>query len=416
MTWLLGGCLAVLGGKAHAQTLLTDDFESANLLTTQMPPGRWSYLGSSEPTNTLSTAPEAAHWGDGGLLLSDITAGSSSGQVNWLVGDGVPDGQGDIHVRAWVRMTGNNPNQNLNVLMIHGSIAASTLSEFRVDPGATPGLGGYDATSGYSFLNGSKFALGVWMLVEVSALAVGTPAGRRELWVDGVLRLSQANIDWTGKNYTSVLVGTPWGDRSWVGQLSFDDLRVTNEPPATRLSIQLAPGSPRDLPVGRCARLVIGLKDAPGAVATAPYEVEVELSDGIGVGGSFFSSLDCTGAAVRWVTLVSGASVATFGWRPTTLGVHPLLATHPDFLAGTSPVSVVPDPGPGDAGAAQPDGGTQGARLRPLAVGCDCGSTNGVSFPFVLVLAQRLTRRARRVERRSREDDAHCRALHRSGG
>lgn len=199
--------VVLLAGSSSAQTLvLGDDFESGFLLKGGAPPGVWTELGNTEASNTI---------------------------------------------------------------MIHGNGMGSTLSGLRLDAAASPGLGGTDRAGGYSFVNAPAggFALGTWHLVEVAALGVGTATGRRQLWLDGTLLLAQDNIDWSGLSSTSVLIGQGWGDHSWTGQISFDDIRITDGPPATTLSSRVRSGA---AVAGSCTPMTAELLAAAGSPAAAP--------------------------------------------------------------------------------------------------------------------------------------------------
>ena len=258
----------LLAGSSSAQTLvLGDDFESGVLLKSGAPPGVWTELGSNEASNTIMISAAAAHRGAAGMRLTDVTPGPGSGMITWLGGD-VPQRAGSIHLRTWILLAGMTPTQ-LNSIMIHGNGMGSTLSGLRLDAAASPGLGGTDRAGGYSFVNAPAggFALGTWHLVEVAALGVGTATGRRQLWLDGTLLLAQDNIDWSGLSSTSVLIGQGWGDHSWTGQISFDDIRITDGPPATTLSSRVRSGA---AVAGSCTPMTAELLAAAGSPSAAP--------------------------------------------------------------------------------------------------------------------------------------------------
>lgn len=357
--------LFVVPGFARAQAiLLADDFESPNLLSTASPPGVWSYVGSTEASNTLTQSAVAAHRGSAGLSLNDINTGTGAGQVTWIEASGVPDGQGAIHFRTWVKLVTPNPTQEFSILMIHGTVPGSTLAELRLDPNGNPGLGGVDNSAAYIFSNlgTNTFSVGAWHLIEIAAKGVGTATGSRELWIDGTKVLARTNLDWSGRSYISVLAGMPWGDHAWTGQMYLDDPRVTDGPPATTLSIRTtAPGLP---PQGGCQPAVIELIDGPGALAPAPYAVIAALSDSSG--GTFYGNATCTGAPQSSLTLAAGSSSASVHWKPMATGTATLTATQLDFLTSsfqTTVVSPAPDAGTPDAGAVDAGGGSGVSQL-----------------------------------------------------
>ncbi len=299
--------VVLLAESASAQTLVMgDDFESGSLLKSGAPPGVWATLGSTETANTIMISAAAADRGGAGMHLTDVTSGPGSGMISWLAWSDVPGASGSIHFRTWILLTGVTPTQ-LNPIMIHGNVMGSTLSEFRLDFGATPGLGGNNRAGNYRFSNtqAGAFTLDTWHLVEVSALGVGSANGRRQLWLNGTLLLTQDNIDWSGLAVTSVLVGQGWGDHSWTGQISFDDIRITDGPPATTLSSRVRSGA---AVVGSCTAMTAELLAATGSPSVAPYSFVAALTDT--TGGAFYGSADCMGSPIGGVAFASGSSSA----------------------------------------------------------------------------------------------------------
>lgn len=175
-------------------------------------------------------------------------------------------------------------------------------------------------------------APGDWHLLELEVANVGTSAGRRRLWIDGLLRADRANVDWSGVELNQLTLGEPWGTFSFQGDLGFDDVRALAQPPASHLG--LAPGS-NPVPVGECVPVTLALADSvDGAPSPAPYEVLAALS-APAEAGQFFSDDGCSNE-VTSATLPAGSSTQVLYFRPAREGVWTLGVSHPDFLTGTT--------------------------------------------------------------------------------
>src|SRR5581483_8899510 len=123
----------------------------------------------------------------------------------------------------------------------------------------------------------ADLSVGDWHLVEAALTGAGTSAGSRMLWVDGALVANDGPFDFRGVEPFQLSLGAPWlGDRSLAGTLSFDDVRISAEPPASRLAV-----SSGELVEGVCGAIEVSLiaspqpTGAPAPSAAAPYDVEV---------------------------------------------------------------------------------------------------------------------------------------------
>src|SRR5688572_19784447 len=98
-----GMLLLAWAATASAVPLFADDFESGNILTTDVPPGRWDDVIWVLPSDAGVIA-SAAHRGAGGLRYVDNRSITGAGPGTTVEKDfGAPAG-GDFYARAWIRV------------------------------------------------------------------------------------------------------------------------------------------------------------------------------------------------------------------------------------------------------------------------------------------------------------------------
>ncbi|MGA9523587.1 MAG: putative Ig domain-containing protein, partial [Myxococcaceae bacterium] len=190
-----------------------------------------------------------------------------------------------------------------------------------------------------------------WHLLEVAVTGIGTLDGTRTVWLNGQLVRTRSGIDWTDPAMRLGLsaLGQPYsGDRRFTGVVDFDDFRSSVVPHASRISLDVAPGA---IQPGDCVPVAVALRDSvTGAVAPAPYDVDVDMgfSGGSGVTGGFFSDPGCSTPTLQ-LRVASGTTSGIVYFQPDASGSASIIGTQVDFLPATASISVqapVPVPAP----------------------------------------------------------------------
>ncbi len=340
--WLVWSLLCAW--RAAAQTVtFSDGFESGTLLGSEVPPGQWTSKVVQTTQNSLDASTLAARSGAYGLRFVDGRSTGGQGDENHLSRTLDPS-TGDFEFRLWMRVASSNDAGEIVAAMIHGpgGVNRSLLEIVVAWPGAQLQLQGYDrfGANGSQKLDAS-WPVG-WHEVALVVRNVGTTAGVREIWLDGVRLVQQTGIDWVGKQVDEVLLGEPWADRVWLGELHFDDVRA-----GTTITIGTDAGGDAGPDAGPDGGPMDGGSDAGG--------------DG--------GSIDAGG--------IDGGEADAGGERPD--GGKP------------GPVDDGGSPVPGDdGGLVRADVGTSPA--SDLRVGCDCGAAGF----FAIFLGAALARIRRR--------------------
>ena len=342
--------LTVAPASLGAGEQLIDDFEGPTLLTTDVPPGHWSGLDPYAGV-TLTISGAARHRGDGGLRLLDSSGNAGAGNMTSVYSPPLVL-PATASLRFWMRVTATN-EQGSSIVgqLLSGSAAVcDVMAEFSSN---RLSLAGEDQFATYG-VTPSSIALdaGTTLLVECAVVGMGTTSGRRSLYVNGVLAAEQAGLDLTGLSVTEADFGEPYSDdRSFVGLLDFDDVRVADRLQASRLWIDA--GAPV-VSQGECREVGFGLVAADGTASSLPYTSLVTAT--LGLGRAYSDSL-CA-APTTDLLLDAGQPGGTFFLQPGVVGPLAVTITHPDLVSAGLVLDVVAtDAGP-DGGASSDAGDT----------------------------------------------------------
>ena len=339
-------------GAGLAQEL-AHDVETFTLLATDSPPGPWTGIYAPIAANRIDAGAVAAHRGSFGIRAIDaVGTGNADTEIRLFYN--LTARTGDTHLRAWVRLATSNGLGRLVIIQV--SSVNTALLDFIVPGTGGVELGGFTST-GYVFsAPGPSVSDGGWHLVEVSLLGVGTMSGRMVGWVDGRDAGVSAR-NWQGYSYDNIGIGEPWSsDRSFIGAIDFDDVRISTRPHASRLGVE-ALGT---IPAGACRPLRISLHDSNGNLARAPYGFDA----GVWATGGPLTIAGDPGCLLPATTAdfapdASTALVYVRGTSPASVLVE---SAYEDLLSGSAPliVSGFVDAGAGDGGSAVADGGVDG--------------------------------------------------------
>jgi hypothetical protein len=363
-------------GSAAAAQALSDDLESGTLLTTDMPPGHWTQKTVTSAGSSVAVDTAARHRGNEGLRVVDNDADAGVGQQDNVLAT-VAGGSQDLYLRFWMRLTSSNQLGSFYLggigatLPTSGTLISSVSHVF----GTGSQLSGFDRSGNWTGVAFTNVDWGQWHLVDLSARGIGTGAGARTVWVDGVQVGQQAGQDWSADQAVSVSVGELWSDDGrFMGTIDFDDIRLGPTPNASVLDIDAGSG---DAPVGACLPAIVSLKDSNLALAPAPYDVPVLLDVPGAVPVNYFANPACQ-SSISLVILDAGTSQATVFFATVSPGMGMVEASYVDFISGFALLSAVgaPDAGQSDGGqgdAGSSDGGTSDGGTN------DGGSSDGGS-------------------------------------
>lgn len=368
-----------------------DGFETGTLRWSDVPSGEWESMTVSEPGNAIFLALEdAAHRGRFGARMIDDGGSATWSTTLTVTGRTYASA---TWARFWVRLRDPIPQSAIWLLANLGPLSVYVGSDsLAVAGGDSDGM----------FRSGASDAglvVGRWHLMETSIEGLGTDAGRRSLWVDGVPFASTQNNDLRLDTVDQFKLGMPHAqNRLFWGAVDFDDVRVDVAPLAERLHVVL----PSAGLVGECLPGSVSMRDVTGALRTPGHAVSVRLT----------GALTCDGGALA--ADQTGTQVAV---RFLQAGVFPVVAedVEGDFLpsprvvvtiaamdAGAPDAAVVdaglvdsgtPDAEPEtDAGTPPVDAGTPHAPV--LNVGCGCESS-ALGAAWSLLLPTWLRRRRR---------------------
>ncbi len=322
----------------------SDDFESGTLLTTGVPPGKWTFITGAAPENSVVASMAAAHRGQFGVRHDDADSRTGAGEQN-AVYLATATFSGNWYARTWIRLTRSNDLGSIIVLHA-GTPGFQSRAVIDVSlrlPGAQLLVGGFDGNDVYfSDLTQTTVQLGAWHLLEVAVTGMGTPNGTRTVWLNGQQVHTRSGIYWTEPTLRigQSSIGQPYsGNRAFIGVVDFDDYRWAVVPLASRIVLGVAPGP---IYPGECVPVAVALHDSvSGADALAPYDVDVVLgfAGGSEVVGSFHPDPGCSTVAAQ-VRVPSGATSTTAYFRPNASGSASLAGLHVDFLPGSSSFDV----------------------------------------------------------------------------
>lgn len=346
-----------------------DDAETGTLLDSETPPGRWTQR-SAPTVNALLVTGAAAHRGSFGVRHEDTSAGAGGGNEG-AVEVRSAGLTGDVHLRFWFRVVALNGSGEVVFAHIRSPADSLTALAFQAETGAFR-EGGFDRTGAFSqILLNRSVDLGVWHLMEVAALGVGTANGTAKTWMDGVPLGTRSGLDWSTLEAEELSIGEPWGNpRTFTGTMDFDDVRAGRTAPASTLVVT----APAASSAGTCIPVTVSLRSSDGALAPAPYPMDAALT-AAGVSGQFYAETTCA-TPIAQVTLVTGADGRQIGFLPSSGGDATLVASHPDFLSapGGTVVGTAPDAGPADGGSDDGGASTLPVVLPPANVSASCGA------------------------------------------
>jgi hypothetical protein len=327
--------LLVASLPSGAAELFADDFESGAL-------GSWQCGVCERPPNWVRASALAAHRGTYGFRLDDSenVSGADSGASASVA----LSPTSHLYGRAWVRVTQTN-NQG-DALLLDFINGLQNLNNVYLNfPSGTLVLAGSTKPATFVTLpTTGVLSDGEWHLVEAAVTGGGTLAGARTLWLDGRQLATETGLDWVGADWTpnQFVLGEAWStQRTFVGIVDFDDVRLSDQPLASRIVVQ-----PVASPVARtCIPFTAELRDSvSNTVAQAPYALTLNVTGPT----ALFANEDCS-QPLATPTMTKGATVTTFFGRFDSSGVVTMAVSHVDFLSSDVPLDILPA-GAGDRG------------------------------------------------------------------
>ncbi len=354
-----------------------DDFESSTLLRTEIPPGMWD-TKDVPAEQTLAPGPAAAHRGDAGLELLDRLSAAGSGSEG-RIQLRHPPRTGDLYLRVWIRVYASNDAGAINVLSIDGRVLGIVDLQLKLDDG-TLSVGTRQAGDVY---RAQTFPLTVeppgWHLVELAATGSGGTTGSVSLWINGLRLYSRTPQDFSDADRAlhGVSLGETFSaDRRFVGDLHFDDVRVSAQPLASRFTLEEV-SAPEPHLAGDCVPLQLTLRDVTLTRAVAaPYVVDAQLTLSSDAGVEAYSDSAC----------LSGLTAASMSSSATTLyvkasgpGGATVSAASVDFLP-SQPLTLT-------FGPRSEEPTPLGPAHYPVACGCASHDAGGGGTWLLLALA-----------------------------
>jgi hypothetical protein len=352
---------------AAASSLFADDFEGGTLLKTDTPAGQWDVLVAPVAVNSLTPSPLAAHRGRLGLRQIDADGQTGVGNENHLQAD-LATPSPSVYLRFWSRSTHYDAGEYFLGAMVMVPVpvpfsGTGQAETFQLDPVLDRfASGGFSADASYNFGYTDAGDVTRWRLFEGAMLGLGTDAGTRVLWLDGVEVIRLSGIDWSGERFGGLNFGEYYGDLQYRGTLDFDDVRIDTAPPATRFEVTAS-----DLTVGRCTPIGVALRHASGATASAPYPLSADLLVS-GAAAQLFSDVSCS-QPLSAAAFAAGQTDAPVYVRATAAGQLSITASMIDLLSGTTTVAAT--------GSFDP---------IELHLGCGCGQPSEASLGWSLAL------------------------------
>lgn len=329
-------------------SVLADDFEGRARPDT----APWDYGTTDEGVLQLTAA--AAHRGAAGLRLDDQNAGTGQNVGSKVAHEKLGNAPASSWLRLWFRSAQlTQPGRQVVAQLGFGSGNTTTGRQQEIVLTGSRLTSDGRTTAGFTTTEAFVTLDGGWHLLELGWEGVGTSQGTRELFVDGTsaIRFENQAFGWP-QSAQAVAVGGVFVERSFVGQLDFDDVRLSTDPPASQFGVV------GDALVGRCTPLRLELRDSrQGVVELAPTELRLEVALE-GADGAVHFGDGCDGgthglisAGTRGPWVVSVLANAT---GPATVVVQ-----SDDLLTSRAPVNVVAEVAPPGflvCGCAQLDG------------------------------------------------------------
>ncbi len=313
-----------------AAPIFSDDAESGALTS---PEGEWERILPGPALNAIQVSPEAAHRGAFGLRHVDGDATNGGQQIAAVAGFESTGGR--LYSRFWFRHLPQSNSGNLLVFNI-SDLDAQLRVKYYPD-GLRWELAGREGPGGQFVgpFSGPLVKTGAWQLVEFVIEGIGTPSGKLSLFLDRQHVKTRSDLDFVSRSVGGVEVGGSWSDLpEFKGVTDYDDVRVSEEPPASRIGVSLASGEET---AHGCIPLTVSLHDTlDDALAPAPYDVDVSLV-APREPGSFFADRACE-TATHHATIPADSPTTTVYYAPRGPSVFQITAEHPDFFPGTLPL------------------------------------------------------------------------------
>lgn len=401
--------------------LLADGFESGVLTAGPARTGSWAEIVNSNAQVQTQASMNAARVGSFGMRVSDTDATQRTANGSGARSNSVRSITGRVFIRTWMRLHQAPPTGGLVLVAGYSPVQGKSIGDIAID--AAPHLRVQGSSAALNSYTNVEFAdpipLNQWMLLELEIEGMGSAQGTRRLRVDADAVVEETGIDFTGFDLRGILVGEAWQDATtFTGTIDFDEVRVTDAPPASRLALT------EDAPAaGGCAPVTLALQTSTGAPAEAPYEVAVSLIASTAF--ELFADAACTGTQVAQITLPAGALGQSFSVRWTDGSTLQLGARHPDFIGANLEIPSVsaPDAGEGptdagsdagevqtdagsDAGEGPPDIGSDAGRATPWSLTVGCTFSDAQLPPAALLMIVLMVWRASCSPRRARRDAA----------
>jgi hypothetical protein len=235
--------------------------------------------------------------------------------------------------------------------MVHGSSTIRTAAEIVYLPSSNElTLNCFDRMSNEAGVRARVTLPSGWNLIELEARSLGSINGICALTLNGAEIQRTQNVDWSGLNFTQLLVGMPYADFQPQAVLDFDSLRASPVAMASRIGLNLL--TPR-VTVGQCAKMRVQLLDSRGQPASVPQSVVVKL-DSLGAD----MGMNC-GEAMPSVTLSPSVPLVEVFVRPKSAGQKAISATHIDYLPTSATLDAIEE----DAGQVAIDAGESDSGL-----------------------------------------------------
>ncbi len=316
-----------------------EDAESTPLLCSSTPPGYWTSNTSFDAANSASLSTSAAHRGTKGIRAIDGRS-SAGGGSELRLASSLGRVSPALYQRFWFRLAAHNNVGEADISLNWSGGVFATMSELMiVNPGASLRLAGHNGAGDYFFSDvpGFNLATGSWYLVEQSLTGLGSTSGALRLWVNGQLRHSVSNINWTGAYVDDQEIGFPWANAyAFTATADFDDLATSSAPMPSHFGVSAAASAA----TGACIPVTVSLLDSvSNAPAAAPYAFAAGLTIGGGVTGSFFTAAGC-GTATSTATFAAGVTSQTVYFQATSSGAASLGANFVDYFPASANVTV----------------------------------------------------------------------------
>lgn len=366
-----------------AQALFVERFDTA------VAPPAWNTASWNTRGGTYlyGITPAAAHSGSGGIEFQKTDAGTGNFVTPTFLGhDFSPPMTGEAHLRYWIRFERGTGPSFIWPLQVHDTPAVGTLAEAAVRE-AGGGTNDFALQAGHLFgfrsvSSAPPIDAGVWHLVQLDLLGVGTDAGVLAGSLDGVALETLVGLEWTASQLSRLLLGFGAVHDRWIGSHQLDDLLVLSERRAVKMQLVV----PASIETGVCQPVRVKLSDLDGGPLPPPDVSVIDLAGDAGL--EFFDDERCT---VPWPAGGNGTTGVELraNFRATAAGELRLSSSSADLLGAEATTFAWVDAGsaPVDGGAEPVDAGAALQR-RDYRVGCGCSSGPGLALSVLLLLAR----------------------------